>query len=119
MTESLVSKQCVIRMADGRDYEWVADLMERALSPFYGGDHRAHAKRIFDTHIQGGVDHVGHFSAGQRMFIAEVDGRQVGVIHVVEKKQGTVKISPLIVSADYRGKSDVGSALLEHAEEYA
>ena len=38
------------------------------------------------------------------MFIAEQDGQRVGIIHVVEKKQETVKISPLIVSTDYRGK---------------
>lgn len=122
MTESLTSSRqsnVVVRAAEGKDYEWVADLMERALSPFYGGDHRTHAKRIFDTHIQGGVDHVGHFSAGQHMFIAEVNGQQAGIIHVVQKKQGTAKISPLIVSHDYQGRLGVGSTLLQYAEQYA
>ncbi len=93
--------------------------MVRALSPYYGGDHRAHARRIFDTHMAGGVDQVGHFSTGQHMFIAEIDDKPVGLIHVVEKKQETVKISPLIVSADYRGKLGVGSVLLKYAEDYA
>lgn len=93
--------------------------MDQALSPFYDGDHRAHAQRIFDTHMEGGVDRVGHFSAGQYMFIAEQDGQPVGLIHVVEKKQSTVKISPLIVCSDYRGKLGVGSLLLEHAEKFA
>jgi ASC-1-like (ASCH) protein/ribosomal protein S18 acetylase RimI-like enzyme len=114
-----VSNRVIIRTASDGDLEWVADLMERALSPFYGGDHRAHAQRIFDTHIQGGTDYVGHFSAGQYMFIAEVDGERVGIIHVVEKKQETVKISPLIVSPDYRGKLGIGSLLLEYAETFA
>ena len=104
MTASTVINNVVIRSARADDFEWVADLMVRALSPFYDGDHRAHAQRIFDTHMEGGVDHVGHFSAGQYMFIAEQDGQRVGIIHVVEKKQETVKISPLIVSTDYRGK---------------
>lgn len=119
MTTTLVENNVVIREAEGGDFEWVADLMVRVLSPFYDGDHRAHARRIFDTHMEGGIDRVGHFSAGQHMFIAEVGGLQVGLIHVVEKKQETVKISPLIVSTDYRGKLGIGSMLLERAEEYA
>lgn len=119
MTASTVINNVVIRPAASDDFEWVADLMVRALSPFYDGDHRAHAQRIFDTHMEGGVDHVGHFSAGQYMFIAEQDGQRVGIIHVVEKKQETVKISPLIVSIDYRGKLGIGSMLLKHAEDFA
>lgn len=119
MTEASVSARVVIRPAGSDDFEWVADLMERALSPFYGGDHRARARRIFDTHMQGGVDYVGHFSAGQHMFIAEVQSERVGIIHVVEKKQKTVKISPLIVSPNYRGRLGIGSMLLEHAEQFA
>lgn len=119
MAASTVINNVVIRSARADDFEWVADLMVRALSPFYDGDHRAHAQRIFDTHMEGGVDHVGHFSAGQYMFIAEQDGQRVGIIHVVEKKQETVKISPLIVSTDYRGKLGIGSMLLKHAEDFA
>lgn len=119
MTVSTVVNNVVIRSAAADDFEWVADLMVRALSPFYDGDHRAHARRIFDTHMEGGIDHVGHFSAGQYMFIAEQDGQPVGLIHVVEKKQETVKISPLIVSTDYRGKLGIGSMLLKHAEDFA
>jgi len=118
MTEASVSN-IVVREANANDFEWVADLMVRALTPFYDGDHRAHARRIFDAHIAGGIDRVGQFSAGQYMFIAESDGRQVGVIHVVEKKQGTIKISPLIVDTAYRGKMGVGSVLLKHAEDFA
>ena len=119
MTASTVINNVVIRPAASDDFEWVADLMVRALSPFYDGDHRAHAQRIFDTHMEGGVDRVGHFSAGQYMFIAEQDGQRVGIIHVVEKKQETVKISPLIVTTDYRGKLGIGSMLLEHAKDFA
>jgi ribosomal protein S18 acetylase RimI-like enzyme len=115
----LVDNKVVIRPAASGDFEWVANIMVRALSPFYDGDHYAHAKRIFDTHMEGGIDYVGHFSAGQFMFIAELGGERVGIIHVVEKKQKTVKISPLIVSPDYRGKLGIGSMLLEHAENFA
>ena len=118
MTEASVSN-IVVRPARADDFDFVADLMIRALTPFYDGDHYAHARRIFDAHIAGGIDRVGQFSAGQYMFIAESDGRQVGVIHVVEKKQGTIKISPLIVDTAYRGKMGVGSVLLKHAEDFA
>ena len=118
MAEASVSN-IVVRPARASDFGFVSDLMVRALTPFYDGDHRAHARRIFDTHIAGGVDRVGQFSAGQYMFIAESDGRPVGVIHVVNKKQGTVKISPLIVDTAYRGKMGVGSMLLKHAEDFA
>ena len=119
MTTTLVNNGVIIREAGADDFEWVADLMVRALSPFYDGDHRAHARRIFDTHMEGGIDHVGHFSAAQHMFIAEIEGQPVGLIHVVEKKQETVKISPLIVSTDYRGTMGIGSRLLECAEDFA
>ena len=118
MTEVLVN-DIIVRPARADDFDFVADLMIRALTPFYDGDHYAHARRIFDAHMAGGVDRVGQFSAGQHMFIAESDGQPVGVIHVVNKKQGTVKISPLIVDTAYRGKMGVGSVLLKHAEDFA
>ena len=118
MTESSVGN-IIVRPAKADDFDFVADLMIRALTPFYDGDHYAHARRIFDAHMAGGVDRVGQFSAGQHMFIAESDGQSAGVIHVVNKKQGTVKISPLIVDTAYRGKMGVGSVLLEHAEDFA
>jgi len=119
MTESSVGN-IIVRPARADDFDFVSDLMVRALTPFYDGDHRAHARRIFETHMNGGIDHVGHFSAGQHMFIAESDdGQPVGVIHVVNKKQGTVKISPLIVDTTYRGKMGIGSMLLKHAEDFA
>ena len=118
MTKPLVGN-IIVRPARADDFDFVSDLMVRALTPFYDGDHRAHARRIFDAHIAGGHDQVGQFSSGQHMFIAEIDGRPVGVIHVVNKKQGTVKISPLIIDTAYREKMGVGSVLLRHAEGFA
>jgi ribosomal protein S18 acetylase RimI-like enzyme len=119
LATSLVDNGVIIRDANGNDYEWVADLMVRALSPFYDGDHRARARHIFDTYTERSTDRASHSSAEQYMFIAEIDGRQVGIIRVVKKKQGTVKISPLIISTDHRGKLGIGSTLLEHAEDLA
>lgn len=108
-----------IREAGKDDGEWVADLMHRTLDAYYDGDHRAHAKRIFDTHIEGGIDKLGFFSYEQRMFLAELDSQRVGMVHVVGKRQQTYKISPLIVADEFRGTRGIGSVLLGHAEAYA
>lgn len=115
----MVTSSILIREAQDGDPEWVANLMHNALEPYYGGDHRAHARRIFDAHIAGGYDHVGFFSFEQRMFIAEVDGVRAGMIHLVGKRQSTYKISPLIVTPEFQGQLGLGSRLLEHAEAYA
>ena len=53
-----------IRKAKTGDVDFVSHLMTEALEPFYDGDHRAHARRIFATHINGNVDSVGQFSLG-------------------------------------------------------
>jgi len=109
----------VIREAQEKDFEWIKTLMQNALEPYYGGDHRAHAKRIFNAHIKGGIDQIGFFSFEQRMFIAEVNSQTVGMIHLVGKRQSTYKISPLIVSPEFQGHLGIGSKLLDFAEEYA
>ncbi|QQR77131.1 MAG: GNAT family N-acetyltransferase [Candidatus Moraniibacteriota bacterium] len=108
-----------IRDAQVGDFEWVADLMHHALDPYYGGDHHAHAKRIFDAHIAGGHDHVGFFSFEQHMFILEVNGERAGVLHLVGKRQSTYKVSPLIVAPEFQNQLGIGSKLLDHVESYA
>lgn len=111
--------EVTIREAITADSAWVSDLMQDVLEPYYGGDHRAHAKRILDAHLSGRMDLVGFFSFEQRMFIAEVNGVRAGVVHVVGKRQQTYKISPLILSPEFRGKIGLGTTLLKYAEEYA
>lgn len=108
-----------IRKAKTGDVDFVSRLMTETLEPFYNGDHQAHARRIFTTHINNNVDSVGQFSLLQYIFIAEVNHHPGGMIHLVVKKQGTVKISPLIVAPEYRGKFGVGSKLLCYAEDFA
>ena len=61
---------------------------------------------------------MGFFSTEQKMFIADDGGTPVGLIHLVGKRQGTYKISPLIVVPGLR-KKGIGKALLEHADSYA
>jgi len=108
-----------IREAEKEDFNFVIELMDKALSPYYGGDHRAHAQRIFSTHISGGKDQIGHFSFEQKMLIITLDSVPAGLIHIVGKRQGTFKISPIIVVQEYRGKYGLGKTLLEFAENYA
>lgn len=117
--QSMETSNIHIREAKNEDEEWVTELMHRTLDAYYDGDHRAHAKRIFSAHVEGGLDKVGFFSFEQRMFIAEADGERAGVIHVVGKRQQTYKISPLIVAEAFRGTRGIGRALLDHAEAYA
>lgn len=108
-----------IREATVTDLSYVEALMDEALAPYYGGDHRAHAQRIFGTHISGGKDSLGFFSTEQKMFVLEHDQQPGGIVHLVGKKQATYKISPLIVAREFQGNRGLGSALLEHAESYA
>ena len=108
-----------IRPAKLTDQKFVVDLMVEALSPYYGGDHVSHANRIFETHISGGVDKIGFFSYRQEMFIAEIDNKNVGLLHLVLKRQETCKISPLIVHKDFRGKYGIGKLLVSFAGDYA
>ncbi len=108
-----------VREAVEEDAPMVVQLMEDSLSPYYGGDHRAHARRILATHLSGGRDQIGHFSFEQKIFIADLDGVAIGMINVVGKRQDTYKISPLIVAPEYRSGYGVGSSLLAFAENYA
>ncbi len=100
------------------DLPVVAEMMHHALDPFYGGDHRAHAKRIVETAARGTRDRKGHFSAAQLMYVAEEEGQIIGILNFVVKHQGTLKISPLIVHESARGRG-VSRMLLQRMERYA
>lgn len=106
-----------IREAISSDKEWVIKMMNDCLSPYYDGNHTAHAERIFAAHLQGGTDNIGFFSFEQKMFIATINDKVVGMIHIVGKKQNTYKISPLIILPCARGKG-IGKYLLNYVEKY-
>lgn len=108
----------VVRPAREDDREFVIGLMTKALEPYYGGDHKAHAERILNTHLLGGVDRLGFFSTEQRMFLATRGEKPAGLLHLVGKRQGTYKISPLIVSPESQG-TGVGQTLLSTAIRHA
>ncbi len=93
-------------------------MMHSALEPYYGGDHRAHAKRIVETAANGTEDNNGHFSAAQHMYVSEQDGNIIGILNFVVKYQSTIKISPLIVRKEARGQG-VSRALLKKMYTFA
>jgi ASC-1-like (ASCH) protein/ribosomal protein S18 acetylase RimI-like enzyme len=112
------NEKLFLRGAIDSDRTFIIELMDKALAPYYGGDHRAHAERIFSTHISGGTDRIGYFSFEQRMFVALVDGVRAGIVHIVGKRQGTYKISPIIVAPEFRGRG-IGPIMLRFVEDYA
>lgn len=99
------------------DLSVIAEMMHIALEPYYGGDHRAHAKRIVETASRETGDDKGHFSAAQIMYVVTENGNIVGILNFVAKHQGTVKISPLIVKKEARGQG-VSRRLLQKLDEY-
>lgn len=108
-----------VRRVRFSDLPVIAEMMHTHLDPFYGGDHRAHAKRIVETASEGNKDQKGHFSAEQLMYVAvdDEDDNIVGILNFVSKYQGTVKISPLIVREEARGQG-VSRMLLRKLDEY-
>ncbi|RIH60566.1 GNAT family N-acetyltransferase [Streptomyces sp. SHP22-7] len=109
----------VIRDATEADRAVIQGLLHGSLRRNYDGDHVAQADRIIDAHLGGGKDPVGHFSKTQHVYVAESGGEVVGVMNIAEKRQGTMKISPLIVNPDFRGSKGAGSALLAKSVEVA
>ena len=107
----------LIRKVKITDLPVIAEMMHNALEPYYGGNHRAHAKRIVETASSGNEDDKGHFSAAQYMYVAEDNGQIIGIINFVIKYQGTLKISPLIVLEEARGVG-VGCKLLNTIDSY-
>jgi len=82
-----------IREANKEDYSKIVELMNDALNPYYDGDHTQHATRIFNTHISGGKDDIGHFSFEQKIFIAtDLNGLLLGMINIVGKNKEPTKL---------------------------
>ncbi|ERT13604.1 GNAT family N-acetyltransferase [Photorhabdus temperata] len=118
-SQSVESDSITIRGAKEEDREVIRALLHGSLRRSYDGNHVAQGDRILDTHLAGGKDKVGHFSLTQRVFVAELKGKVIGIMNIAEKRQGTMKISPLIIDPDYRGGNRAGSALLNKAIEIA
>ncbi|MFF4686800.1 GNAT family N-acetyltransferase [Streptomyces sp. NPDC001307] len=113
----------VVALATEHDREFLRSIFASSLNPFYDGDHEAHADRVLDAHLAAGNDSYGHFSVAQRTFVLWSDGspqaQRLGVLHLAVKRQGTVKISPLILVPSRRRRDGFGSLLLRTALAFA
>jgi acetyltransferase, GNAT family len=108
----------LIREANQNDLSFVSSIMKRTLGPFYSGNQYVRAKNMFAS-VRGGIDYLA--VPMRRVFIAEYAGKSAGFVSVVVNRlnRWSAKILALIVSEEYRGKLGIGSALLEHAKEFA
>lgn len=108
----------LIREANQDDFDFVFSLMEKALSPFYPGNQYARAKNMFAS-VQGGIDYLA--VPMRRVFVAEYAGKSAGFVSVVVNRlnRRSAKVGTLIVDEEYRDELGIGSALLEHAKEFA
>ncbi|MEU0051404.1 GNAT family N-acetyltransferase, partial [Streptomyces sp. NPDC006309] len=113
----------VVALATEDDREFLRSIFASSLDPFYDGDHEAHADRVLDAHLAAGTDSYGHFSVAQRTFVLWSDGspraQRLGVLHLAVKRQGTVKISPLILIPSHRRRDGLGTVLLRTALDFA
>lgn len=117
---SRAAEGAFLRPAVESDRGFLREIFTTALGAYYGGDHAAHADRVLDTHLFGGEDRHGHFSQAQDTHILATSGAdQLGVLNCALKRQGTVKISPLIVSPRAKSGAGFGTTLLLHAEQFA
>lgn len=108
-----------VRLATADDIPYIVIAFERALSPYYGGDHTAHARRIIQTHLAGGTDPRGLLSTRQLLLVLWEASRRRGLLNLVFKRQATCKISPLILFPENHRHRGLGTALLETAEREA
>jgi ASC-1-like (ASCH) protein/GNAT superfamily N-acetyltransferase len=105
--------------ATTNDIPYIVIAFERALGPYYGGDHTAHARRIIQTHLAGGTDPRGLLSTRQLLFVLWEAGRRRGLLNLAFKRQATCKISPLILFPENHRHRGLGTTLLETAEREA
>ena len=115
----LEGSNLTVRPATANDIPYIVIAFERALNPYYGGDHTAHAHRIIQTHLAGGTDPRGLLSTRQLLFVLREAGHRRGLLNLVFKRQATCKISPLILFPENHRHRGLGTILLETAEREA
>ncbi|HEY0640384.1 MAG TPA: ASCH domain-containing protein [Pseudonocardiaceae bacterium] len=110
-----------VRSAKADDADYVRTAFDHCLGRYYDGDHINHANRIIESWSRDGRDTRGLLSVRQKTFVLMVGSRRCGVLNLAIKKQGTCKISPLIVFAEDGRPCPAGSgaALLAVAEREA
>ena len=111
--------ELTVRPATVDDMPYIVIAFERALSPYYGGDHIAHAHRVIQTHLAGGTDPRGLLSTRQLLLVLWEGRHRQGLLNLVFKRQATCKISPLILFPDGQRRRGLGRTLIETAEQEA
>ncbi len=101
------------------DASYLLQAFKQALSPYYGGDHVLHAKRVLQTHLSGGIDDRGLLSTRQLLLVLWEGGQRRGILNLVFKQQSTCKISPLILFPSDQDRRGFGTILIRAAEEEA
>jgi len=101
--------------ATEHDRDYVVAAFTEALSPYYGGDHAAHARRVHRTHLDGGSDRRGLLSTRQLLLILWHGDQRCGVLNLVFKRQDTCKISPLLLYPASESNRGLGNVLMEAA----
>jgi ASC-1-like (ASCH) protein/GNAT superfamily N-acetyltransferase len=118
-TEPMSNGDLEVRFATNGDRDYLRTAFQDALDPFYGGDHHAHVDRLLRTHLSGGVDRRGLLSTRQVLYVLWCGQTRVGALNLVFKRQGTCKISPLILYPAVHRNHGLGAHLLETAERAA
>jgi ASC-1-like (ASCH) protein/ribosomal protein S18 acetylase RimI-like enzyme len=113
------SSELTVRPATADDMPYVVIAFERALSPYYGGDHTAHAHRVIQTHLSGGTDPRGLLSTRQLLLVLWEGSHRRGLLNLVFKRQATCKISPLILFPEGQQHKGLGNTLIQTAEHEA
>lgn len=108
-----------VRLAKSTDRAYLIEAFCHALAPYYGGDHSAHASRLIQTHLAGGNDRRGLLSIKQVLYVLWDNNQRHGVLNLVFKRQGTCKISPLILYPNTQDKGGFGETLLKVAKSEA
>lgn len=116
--DNSIGGNVVIRHANDNDFEWLVDLMERAFKPFCNASQRAHVKAILDNRLIGNSRYVGNFVNQQYILIAEVDGKNAGMVQFAEEKNSVIRIGLLIITEYFRSHG-VATGLLAYVEEHA
>jgi ribosomal protein S18 acetylase RimI-like enzyme len=106
-----------IREAVSNDKEFISNLMEITLNPFYNDDHREKATKILNDHISNSNSNFGLFTTEQKIFVLLKDEQPIGLVDLVRKKQNTFKISPIIIIESERSKG-YGTKLYNFIENY-
>ncbi|HEV7652719.1 MAG TPA: GNAT family N-acetyltransferase [Actinophytocola sp.] len=117
--DRFTNREVCVQPATSADMPYIHEAIHQGLSPYYDGNHAAHAERLVITHLSGGADQRGLLSTRQLLFVLWQGNARVGLLNLVFKRQDTCKISPLILYPPDHRNQGLGVILMEEAEKQA